>query len=237
MEGPRKTGKEKISRRDFLKGIASIAATTASVAEIGEVHLRIPDFQILKKERDARRRFERFDGLNAQEREKIITREAEEFGAFIRSKEGTRILESGTDEELSALLSNMPAILREHVKGTTYDIDPHHWPSTIVNVGEWKKFVPHIDPTHRDREAVQKSIGDKRFGNGFFIDDETLITNKHVVSAAFPYFRKYLQPYPDSDEKREALAQMETIQSRTDATGVDITTLKAPKVDAETERT
>jgi hypothetical protein len=225
MEGPRR-----LDRRKFLKGMlqtAAVAAVSAPILE--EARLSAPDFQIWQRERSERMRFDRFSGLAPAERERIITKEVEEVGAFIRGPEGKRILESGTDDEIGALMTILPPLLHDHIKGTRYDIDKDHWPSTVVNVSHWKRFTPQIEPDHSSRETLNKHLGDDKYGNGFLVDEQTLVTNQHVVGAAIPSLKEFLQKTePGNEINHRAQTQLDSIAHRTDETGIDVATLQIP---------
>jgi hypothetical protein len=224
MEGPRR-----LDRRKFLKGMlqtAAVAAVSAPILE--EARLSAPDFQIWQRERSERMRFDRFSGLAPAERERLITKEVEEVGAFIRGPEGERILESGTDDEIGALLTMLPPLLREHMEGTKFDTTRDQWPSVVINAGEWKNFVPNLMGHGDSRETLNKQLFGRPYGNGFYLDNKTIVTNVHVPAVAFSHLKKYLGSFPQNEINKNAQAKLDAITHRSQETGIDIMKLSLP---------
>jgi len=122
-------------------------------------------------------RFERFGGLSAKEREKIIAAEVEQAHSFLRSQEGKRILESGTDDEIFTLLTSMPALLREHIASTSYDIPKEKWPSVAVGVSSKSG-----EPFALGLNFGSATIAELYRANGVFVAPDVLLTNWHVFT-------------------------------------------------------
>lgn len=224
MEGPRH-----LDRRKFLKGILQTAAVAAvPVSILGESHLRAPDFQIWQRERSERMRFDRLNGLAPAEREKLISKEVNEVGAFIRGPEGKRILESGTDDEIGALLTILPPLLREHIEGTKFDTTREQWPSVVINAGEWKNFIPDLIGRGNSRETLSKRLSGHPHGNGFYLNNKTIVTNVHVPAVAFSHLKKYLGSFPQNEINKNAQAKLDAITDRSQEAGIDIMTLSLP---------
>ena len=169
-------------RREFLKHSAisvgkSVALGTLLGGVVGEGFSRLIDFKTWSSDRTRRMRFERFGSLSAQEREKIIKAEVQQAGSFMKSSEGKRILENGTDDEIFTLLTSMPPLLREHIAGTSYDIQKEKWPSVAVGVahknGEPYALGINYGPT---------TIKQLQRGNGVFVAPDMLLTNWHVIA-------------------------------------------------------
>ncbi len=121
-------------------------------------------------------RFERFDGLPPQERERLIKEEVGRFHAFLYSPEGKRIMNSGTPQEVFALLSSMPPLLREHIAGTSFDIPKEQWPSVVVG-GAGGVLVTLKVNSGPDRA---RSF---HVGNGVYVGPNEFLTNLHVLQS------------------------------------------------------
>lgn len=170
--------KTTLSRRGFLKGALATSALSAIGGSLGaEAILREKDFSVWLKERASRMRYEEWPELSPEEKEQRIDTEVHIYGDFIRSAEGKRILEFGTDEEIFSLLKAMPAILREHVRDTKYDVSTDRWPSLAV--GDYfneDDTLQVLDVHHEPKELYAFYVG-----NGFAIDASTYLTNWHVI--------------------------------------------------------
>lgn len=110
--------------------------------------------------------------LSVGKREALIDAEVASVGNFLRSTEGKRILESGTTEEIWKMLIMMPPLIREHIRGTKYDIATGEWPSVRLS-----RSLVGASQTHKlgDRFPMQS------YGNGFYTGRGTLTTNWHVL--------------------------------------------------------
>lgn len=167
-----------LSRRQFLRAAVGGVAVTAS----GEALLRAKDFVRWRQERGERMRFDRWEGLSPREREERIDAEVRHSGAFIQSGEGRRVLESGSNEELFKLLQLMPPILREHIDGTRYEIPRSEWPSINIG-GTFDGDVPRIETAAGyEGPARSWSLAESGYGNGFFVDERSFLTNIHVLA-------------------------------------------------------
>lgn len=163
-----------MTRRSLLKKLAGGVAGLAVGG--GEGVLRIPDLDAWTADRVRRMRFERWDGMPAAERERLITAEVTAVRDFIRGPEGTRILESGSDDEIFDLIYAMPALLREHLEGTRFEVGTGEWPSVAVS----------LDPDDNEVFVLGANYGPdviaKTYhGNGVFVAPDTLMTNCHVL--------------------------------------------------------
>lgn len=163
-----------VSRRSFVQGILGAGAGAAVIG--GESVLRVPDIAAWTSDRVRRMRFERWDGMSSAERERLITYELKAAKDFIRGPEGTRILESGSDDELFDLIYAMPALLREHLVGTSFEVGKGEWPSVAVGVdpSDNQPFAFGLNYEKRVMKGVQR-------GNGVFVAPDTLLTNCHVL--------------------------------------------------------
>ncbi|MDO8561811.1 MAG: hypothetical protein Q7S05_03215 [bacterium] len=169
-----------LSRRNFLKQATSIGTPALLGGLLGgsivEGFYRLVDFTAWSSDRTRRMRFERFGGLSPKEREQIIAAEVQQARSFLRSQEGKRILESGTDDEIFSLLTSLPTLLREHIAGTSYDIPKEKWPS--VAVGITSRGMPYVLGLNNS----PKTIAGKYHGNGVFVAPDTMLTNWHVIA-------------------------------------------------------
>jgi hypothetical protein len=199
-----------IDRRSFLAGMATSAAAIASGPVGYESMLRIPDFVVWAKERGRRMKFDRWNTLTPGEREERIMQEVEQAKAFIQSAEGKRILDAGSDDEIFALISSLPALLRSHLTGTSFEIPKEKWPSVAVGFSSYDG-MPFALGVQYGKEAIQRLYR----GNGVFISPDTLLTNWHV----FDPNKRQLQPmqgafsYAKGAVPPQALFEMEGIDA------------------------
>lgn len=179
----KKSGNDKkgtLSRRGFLKSSLSLGALGAlSAAGGGEAAFRAYDIELFLKERQNRNRFENWNHLSVLEREEKIETEVKEFRDFIRSPEGERIMEEGTDDEIFSVLCSLPAYLREHVRGTKFDVPLEAFPSVAVGRTRTEEGAVAVRSVHDGFDSLKQFY----CGNGVPIDANTFITNVHVLEA------------------------------------------------------
>lgn len=168
--------KEGVDRRSFLRGAASFLGVQATAAGILETYARGPEIQNFLKERARRMRFEHWQDLSAKEREEHIEAEVAEYSAFVRSPEGHRILETGTDEEIFNLLYLAPPVLREHIVGTKYDITKENWPSVVVPSPD-----SGLPMTQELGVEPRANLEKYCIGNAVYVDERTFLSNWHVM--------------------------------------------------------
>ncbi len=168
--------REGMTRRGFLRGVLGVATDAGIAAVAGESFLRLSDFQAWSADRARRLHFPEWDTLSAAEREKRITHELHAAREFIRGSEGTRILESGSDEEIFGLINAMPAFLRDQLAGTRYEVGKGVWPSVAVGVDS-DDNKPYALPLNYGKQE----IGSLYHGNGVFVAPDTVMTNCHVL--------------------------------------------------------
>jgi len=179
-EDAAKSSQKGLSRRGFLKGAGAFLINATPGASLGmEAGLRFPDLVVWFAERQSRMRFERWEGFSPKQRENLIEKEVQIFGAFMRSPEGQRILNEGTDEELFTLIKSSPPFLRDHIRDTKFDISKEKWPSVAVG----RHFIDGI-PQTRTLKHDPKEIFSFYNGNGFFIKPNMFLTNWHVVEGS-----------------------------------------------------
>jgi hypothetical protein len=145
---------EQPSRRRFL-GLTGAAVLTGSAAYLG--------YRELEKK-------------SVREREAFIDSRIAPVSEFIRGPEGKRILENGSTEELWDLIGKLPALLPEHIKDTQHDVPLSEWPAVVI------PDSPTLSPRLFDTAEVKKNRP-RQYGNGFFLDTGSLVTNWHVYGS------------------------------------------------------
>ena len=160
----------RITRRRFIGDIAAVLAL--------EAFLRAPDALSYLDDLKQHAKFRRpgFEKLSSEERERHIREEAAAAEKLIRSTEGQRILERGTDEEIFALLDAMPKILRSHIRGTSFDVPKDEWPSVGMGFSTTDDFAL-VFPSSSFEE-----IRGKVKANAVFVGPNKILTNLHVLS-------------------------------------------------------
>ncbi len=158
-----------------------LAATTAAPIAV-EGYMRLREFRDWADDRVRRLRFDtEWKHLPSMEREEKITSEINHTTQFINGREGRRILESGSDHELFTMIRSLPCFLREHLKGTKYDILKEDWPSVAYSRTGGEQLSSRILSVASGPER----IGELYSGNGVFVAQDTLLTNWHVYHSRF----------------------------------------------------
>ncbi len=189
-EGPsRKEDNVEITRRGLLKAAAVVGGITAGGAAIGwgldkaielNAERGLDSFQRYLLERKKRLQLDKLSTFSPEKKEALIDAEVERVREFILGAEGTRILESGSDDELWQLITMMPPILRDHVRNTKYDVPTPEWPS--VTVSRSKSALPVILGPEASKERHLEE-----YGNAFYTERNTLVTNWHVLANRLPH--------------------------------------------------
>lgn len=178
----------RVTRRWLLeRGAAAVGAAAG-----GELALRIPDFTYAwLKDRIRENTFKRWEKIPLAERADAFEKVAKEFQEFVRSSEGTRILESGTDQELFDFLRAIPAIDQEVLRGTRLDFPLDKWPSVAFSS---KQLT--VPTTAKDAQRLKEST----YGNAVLIAKNTLLTNWHVLKNHLQNAES--EPHPNAERER-----------------------------------
>ena len=176
-ESPQKKKEPGTSKREFLIGAGAVAAPLVLGAGIiAHQQLTRPTPDKYEEYLHARKRRMHLDKVSRQspeKREAVIDAEVARVSDFIRSSEGKRILESGTDDEIWALITMLPPILRDDIRGTKYDISAKEWPSVTISGARGA-----LPTTH----GIEASKQLREYANGFFLSPSNLVTNWHVLA-------------------------------------------------------
>jgi CBS domain-containing protein len=200
----RRTSDEAVmSRRSFLKGAAATAGVMAVDSMLNSAEAKKQTHPEGEKRmtmrewcegRTARMRLHELERLPVAERERIIGYEIKVVSAFMRSEEGIRILNEGTDEEIAEYLdvASLP-LLAEYVAGTRFDVPREKWPSVGVDFDLDEYGNPKliaVEDIQKDPKKPQQNNG-----NGFAISNQVFLTNWHVLaSAAKTFYAKHNIP-------------------------------------------
>jgi len=135
---------------------------------------KLDEFQQYLVDRKARLQLDKLSTFSPEKKEALIDAEVARVREFVRGPEGKRILENGTDDEVWMLITMLPPIIREHIAGTKYDVSPTAWPSVVIP----DSGTAALDVVDLSRI---KQMNPKSYGNGFYVDSKTLVTNLHVL--------------------------------------------------------
>ncbi len=167
--------------------------------------------------RAQRMRLHELERLPVAERERIIGYEIKVVSAFMKSAEGERILNEGTDKEIAEYLdvASLP-LLQEYVAGTRFDVPREKWPSVGVDFDLDEYGNPKliaVEDIHKDLSTLQQNNG-----NGFAISDQVFLTNWHVLEDTAKAF------YAEHDIPLDTLAKYDKAMKE----GFDIVSARLP---------
>ena len=158
--------------RYAIKKLAALTTGAAALAAVGGVTI-----QNLVRQKKLRE----LHGLAAEEDHAAASmlgrewlgKKHEETTAFIRSEEGRRILENGSDEEIGNLLLSLSGALQEEVAAS--EMDPvkkfKTFPSLVIEEGFLGSSL--------DMRENNPNLGHVQ-ANAFRISSDLIMTNKHV---------------------------------------------------------
>lgn len=168
---------ERPTRRRILKLTGAAAAAAAAGIVGGETVLRKAESDVAARDEESSRRFKRYNGMNTLRRKQLIDQDIATASTIIRSEPGRHVLEDGSDEEIFLFLAMLPAIPREALQGTPYDIPAtSDWPSVMIGSKGGSFRVANIE----DLSSID-NLFDFHVGNGVFIARNKVLTNWHVI--------------------------------------------------------
>lgn len=221
-------GKEKLlSRRSLLRlAIARALTGTAVFSLAAEAIVRPKDIEIFGDEIRERQRLAPWGELQPPQREEAIGAAVDAVGGFIRSAEGKKILNEGTDEQLFEFFKMLPHFLPEHITDTKYEIKKENWPSVLIETGSYhdgRAVIHTIDTPNLGRIASRTG-----YGNAFYMDEETIITNVHVGDGIINNAADEVRSLRDPFTMEDVTAEEDRIMRGSGEEGIDVMAFKIP---------